>query len=634
MNSGGRDNTHSAVSAAMANRRIESLRRLNESSGSGPARRPLSPNSQKQRLEERIRELRLYEGRNVFGVVRQPIMIAGAGNSPPESDGSSSNNDAAVTRAVIAPPQLIQKVSSPPQASEDDKFHSVTMERMTSEQSVRSFASEDDDQFVEETLQVAGMAKPNGNSSEHVTNTTSSSHSMSNSSHHSYQSAQRMVQRVPRLYGDVEADLVEQELEGPTAIQDRRVPKQQAHAQRTRNLQHLPNVEALNRKLALQQLVQQKLLQQQQQLAQQSQHEQEQIYLDRPPQEGNLSARDVLIHRKIQQQRELNLQRKAQAAQQLQRELSERQMMMASQQPQQQPSLSQAQGGNRLTLQQQQLLLLQRDLKLKRELGRNFPQRPATLNAPSERGLAHQPAAAGYSGPRDGGYLLQQPHRQLSAQNLQNSQHLTVSMHGHEAPLYSDYPHHHPSQDYIDRVHARGIPPASHAVYRQPQHRYEPYNNDEPVYQTGISQRDLMQRGNSGFAPARMNSTRSISTIGSVVAPPPPPAEKMVEVSPDFWVRLRGADETWAAVEHDFYAPVTCFGCSLELFCIQDADFVLCPTCRVVSPMNGIGGGQRPNGRDGGVGLGFTYDSLMRWQSEILEARQRRRTYDGGVYAS
>jgi hypothetical protein len=94
-----------------------------------------------------------------------------------------------------------------------------------------------------------------------------------------------------------------------------------------------------------------------------------------------------------------------------------------------------------------------------------------------------------------------------------------------------------------------------------------------------------------------------------------------IEISPNVWVRLRGADETWACVEQDFYMPVVCFGCSSELCCIQDADFVLCPLCRVVSPMDGI---VDTTASSGGVGLGFTFDDLLKWQSEIVRSREQQ----------
>ena len=97
------------------------------------------------------------------------------------------------------------------------------------------------------------------------------------------------------------------------------------------------------------------------------------------------------------------------------------------------------------------------------------------------------------------------------------------------------------------------------------------------------------------------------------------PGVKSIEISPGTYLRLRGAEETWKAIELDFYMPCSCCCCDLTLFCIQDADFVLCPGCRVVSPMVGncFGGGD-----EGGVGLGFTMESLAKWQEEI--GRNRR----------
>lgn len=87
----------------------------------------------------------------------------------------------------------------------------------------------------------------------------------------------------------------------------------------------------------------------------------------------------------------------------------------------------------------------------------------------------------------------------------------------------------------------------------------------------------------------------------------------MIEVSPGEYLRLRGADETWRAIHNDFYVPCSCVCCELTLFCIQDAVFVLCPECLIVSPLEGV----VIDGYDGGVGIGFTMESLASWQEEI-----------------
>jgi hypothetical protein len=90
-----------------------------------------------------------------------------------------------------------------------------------------------------------------------------------------------------------------------------------------------------------------------------------------------------------------------------------------------------------------------------------------------------------------------------------------------------------------------------------------------------------------------------------------------IEVSPGVFLKLRGAEETWRAIKLDFFMPCECSCCCLMIFCIQDAEFVLCPECRVVS----ISGNDR-TGKDGGVGLGFGLEELARWQEEI--ERERR----------
>jgi hypothetical protein len=95
--------------------------------------------------------------------------------------------------------------------------------------------------------------------------------------------------------------------------------------------------------------------------------------------------------------------------------------------------------------------------------------------------------------------------------------------------------------------------------------------------------------------------------------PPPSPPQSTIEISPGVHVRLRGADETWKAIANDFYMPTECICCESMIFCIQNADYVLCPDCRVVSRM------EDPSSRGvGGVGLGFKYEDLARWQEDIL----------------
>ena len=88
----------------------------------------------------------------------------------------------------------------------------------------------------------------------------------------------------------------------------------------------------------------------------------------------------------------------------------------------------------------------------------------------------------------------------------------------------------------------------------------------------------------------------------------------------------RGADETCRAIECDFYVPCECMCYRLTIFCIQDARLVLCPDCRVVSPMEGT----VLEGSDGGVGLGFKMETLARWQRDVEKQRRAAKEVECG----
>jgi hypothetical protein len=96
----------------------------------------------------------------------------------------------------------------------------------------------------------------------------------------------------------------------------------------------------------------------------------------------------------------------------------------------------------------------------------------------------------------------------------------------------------------------------------------------------------------------------------------------MIEVAPGKLMQLRGADETWHAIHNDFYSPCMCVCCEQTLFCIKNAAYVLCPACRVISPME-----HRPGESEGGVGLGFTMENLAQWQNDMFRDYEATRTH-------
>lgn len=78
----------------------------------------------------------------------------------------------------------------------------------------------------------------------------------------------------------------------------------------------------------------------------------------------------------------------------------------------------------------------------------------------------------------------------------------------------------------------------------------------------------------------------------------------LVEVSPGVFMNLRGSSETWQALQAGRVTVTTCQLCCQLLRCVQDAECVLCPTCRVVSPLQGTCTGSRR-----GLGLGLRIDA-------------------------
>jgi hypothetical protein len=144
------------------------------------------------------------------------------------------------------------------------------------------------------------------------------------------------------------------------------------------------------------------------------------------------------------------------------------------------------------------------------------------------------------------------------------------------------------------------------------------------------SAEDSKNNWRSNLSDCSFSSDRKIPSMPeysrSQMPPPPPPpppplrpSQSSIEISPGVQVRLRGADETWKAIEYDYYMPAECICCESTIFCIQDADYVLCPDCRVVSRLEG----SSSRGM-GGVGLGFKYEDLARWQDDILRARREK----------
>jgi hypothetical protein len=108
-----------------------------------------------------------------------------------------------------------------------------------------------------------------------------------------------------------------------------------------------------------------------------------------------------------------------------------------------------------------------------------------------------------------------------------------------------------------------------------------------------------------------------------------------LEVMPGVFLPLHGSEETYHALREDRLCATYCLACETPLFCVEYAAQVLCPNCRVVSPVftheerrgrRGSGGHGAPLQEDCGVGLGMTVDEYDRvWAEE----EERRAIYYG-----
>mmetsp|Transcript_12736 Transcript_12736/g.18732 ORF Transcript_12736/g.18732 Transcript_12736/m.18732 type:complete len:267 (-) Transcript_12736:889-1689(-) len=82
----------------------------------------------------------------------------------------------------------------------------------------------------------------------------------------------------------------------------------------------------------------------------------------------------------------------------------------------------------------------------------------------------------------------------------------------------------------------------------------------------------------------------------------------LIEVFPGVEMPLRGSQETQYAIQKDYIMHVHCMDCTLELSCVRNSQYVLCPLCHCVSPLELSGLRLEPVSF--GVGLGFVEEGI------------------------
>lgn len=116
-------------------------------------------------------------------------------------------------------------------------------------------------------------------------------------------------------------------------------------------------------------------------------------------------------------------------------------------------------------------------------------------------------------------------------------------------------------------------------------------------------------------------SLQSSSRSNSISSDSSRPLE--IEVTPGIFMKLRGSKETQQAIDNNFVQYTSCFACTIKLLCIADAEFIICPECKTISPTVeleqqeeeeetvAVAGSSNSN-KVGGVGLG------LRVQEEVV----------------
>jgi hypothetical protein len=84
---------------------------------------------------------------------------------------------------------------------------------------------------------------------------------------------------------------------------------------------------------------------------------------------------------------------------------------------------------------------------------------------------------------------------------------------------------------------------------------------------------------------------KATSTIVTGGSPLKPEEQLVIEVTTGVTMPLRGAIETWQAIQEGHVTVTTCSACQMELHCMKTAELVICPDCWVISSIDQVVGG-------------------------------------------
>lgn len=121
------------------------------------------------------------------------------------------------------------------------------------------------------------------------------------------------------------------------------------------------------------------------------------------------------------------------------------------------------------------------------------------------------------------------------------------------------------------------------------------HHYDEPLDESPVEE-DLEEETSSGGSPTTM------------------------EIAPNVRVAVRSSQETYKAVQSGEYTVATCFACASTIVCVDDAAYVLCPDCQVVSPLGFQSGSPHDASKKDdpyGIGTGLKREWVNAWVGSI-----------------
>lgn len=199
---------------------------------------------------------------------------------------------------------------------------------------------------------------------------------------------------------------------------------------------------------------------------------------------------------------------------------------------------------------------------------------------------------------------------------------------------YDEDPYHHrrsPSPTYTNNMNLYSSSSSSHENASSYHYHHQHHQRNDTLHDNSESDSDYYHYSYQNQSPSpgvefcaqhpyavvvsnnntpsrmRMPSSAIVDTASKKPPPSPPPKPVYIRIAPGLTARLRRVAETHNAIVQDFYIPTSCVACSTNLFCIMDANYVLCPLCRCVGRLEGGADLEY----DGGVAIGFTWEYLQ-----------------------